>query len=145
MDLFSKLAAANNIDLSKLSEAPDAQLWNDTFAKQAGEMPPQFAAHAKGHDGKDGKKEHEEHGEEHDLHEKAKKEHEEKKAWAQKLAEADYAGRTMAHAYVQELNLIAEKNKTAAAGTPAVNTAANGEWRVEVPKLASAIDQLAPP
>ncbi len=103
MDLFAKMAAANNIDVSKLTDAQIEQLYNDTFSKQA-ELPPQFAAHVKGkEDGKgDGDKD-----EKKDLEEKAKKEHEEKKAASEKIAEAETLGRVMAHSFVAEMKKIA--------------------------------------
>jgi hypothetical protein len=137
MDLFCKMAAANNIDLTKLSDAQIDQLYTETFSKKA-ELPPQFM-----HKKEEGKEEGKEHKEE-DEHEKAKKEHEEKKAMAEKLAEADYIGRAIAHAYVQELGLIADhRQKTAAAGGAAAG--APGQWQIEIPKVASAIDQLSIP
>lgn len=136
-ELFTKLAASNGIDISKLSDAQVQSFYDETFSKQAGEMPPQFAVHAAGKkDEKDGKKDEKE-----EVEEKAKKEHEEKKAMAEKLAEADYIGRAIAHAYVQELGLIADNRaKTAAATEPKP-----GAWKVDMPKVASAIDQLAMP
>jgi hypothetical protein len=141
MDLFCKMAAANGLDLNTLTDAQVEKLYADTFStKTAGELPPQFAAHAKG------KGEHEEKEEKDEVEEKAKKEHEEKKAMAEKLAEADYVGRAMAHAYVQELGLIAsarEKQASVAKGGAVVE--ADGTWQVAIPKVASAIDQLAIP
>lgn len=144
MDLFCKMAAANNIDIGKLTDAQIEALYNETFNKQAGELPPQFAAHVKGKDGKDG--EHKEEHHEESAEDKAKKEHEEKKAMAEKLAEADYIGRAIAHACVQEWDLIAadRQAKTAAAAGQAV-VKQDGSWSVEIPKVASAIDQLAIP
>jgi len=136
IELFTKIAAENNIDLSKLSDEQTQQLFVETFGKTAGEMPPQFAAHAKG------KEEGGEKGEKEELEEKAKKEHEEKKASATKLAEADFMGRAMAHAYVNELTQIAAaREKTAGRQAPA----AEGAWEVPLPKVASAIDALAMP
>jgi hypothetical protein len=137
-ELFTKIAHANNIDLSKLNDTQIAELYSKTFDKTAGEMPPQFAAHAKGKEDKEGEK-----GEHHEIEEKAKKEHEEKKEAAAKMVEADFLGRQMAHAYVQELQKIAEAKAASAGGTTAATTAANGEWKVELPKVASAIDTLA--
>ena len=140
-ELFTKIAQSNGVDLSKLSDAQVQELFDKTFSKTAGEMPPQFAAHAKGKDGKDGKdgKGDGEHGE--SIEEKAKKEHEEKKEAAAKIAEADFMGRTMAHAYVNELQKIAEARAKTASAAPAA--AATGEWTVELPKVASAMDTLA--
>lgn len=129
-ELFTKIAAENNIDLSKLTDDQTRELFAKTFDKTAGEMPPQFAAHAKGKGDGDKKD-----GEESDE-DKAKKEHEEKKAGATKLAEADFLGRAMAHAYVDELQKIAAARGESPAG-------AGGEWTVELPKVASTIDKFA--
>lgn len=96
IELFGKLAAANGIDLNTLTDAQIEQLYADTFSKEA-EFPP--AKEDK--DDKGGEEEAE------SKKEKAKEEHEEKKASQEKLAEADFLGRVMAHAYVQELNKIA--------------------------------------
>lgn len=100
-ELFAKMAAAEGIDLDSLTDAQVEELYTNTFSEQqktAGEMPPQFAK-------KDGEEKEEPKDE---KKEKAKEEHEEKKAEATKVAEADFLGRVMAHAYVQELNKIAE-------------------------------------
>jgi hypothetical protein len=128
-ELFTKIAAENKIDLSKLNDEQTRELFVETF-KTAGEMPPQFAAHAKGKEEGGKKDEHEE------LEEKAKKEHEEKKAMATKLAEADFMGRAMAHAFVNEAEQIAaSREKNAGQAT--------GEWQVTLPEVASAVDKLA--
>lgn len=138
-ELFTKLAQTNGIDLSKMNDAQIEQLFTDTFSKTAGEMPPQFAAHAKGGD-KDEKKEEKKDGEK-SIEDKAKEEHEEKKAMATKIAEADYIGRVIAHAMWQEKTLI--EKQAAAASTAAAPAANTDQWTVELPKLASAIDTLA--
>jgi hypothetical protein len=90
VELFAKLAADNGIDLEQLSEGQIAHLWNETF-KTA-----------------------EEESKADDMEEKverAKKEHaekkEEKKEAAAKLAEAEYLGRFMAHAMVDEIQKLA--------------------------------------
>lgn len=132
-ELFYKLAADNNVDLTKMNDEQINKLYAETFAKTAGEMPPQFAAHMKGkEEHKDEKKDHEE------VEERAKKEHEEKKAAAAKFAEADFMGRVIAHAMVQESQKIA-----ADLHKQATSTQAPGEWNVPLPKVASAIDTLA--
>lgn len=157
-ELFSKLAANNGIDLNSLSDDQINQLWSETFGtKLAGEMPPQFAAHMKGkgeHEEKGGKEEGKAH-EEHESKSEEKKEHE-KKAAAEfaalqaqnqeqaKLAEADRAGRVMAHAMVQELNSInAELAKQAAAGGAAPAAAAPAAAPTAISKYAS--DKAAAP
>lgn len=93
-ELFAKLAADQNIDLGSLSDADTMQLWNQ-FQKIASE------------EGKEKDKD-----DDKEKVEKAKEEHEEKKAAAEKLAEADFLGRVMAHSYVDELKKIASSNET---------------------------------
>lgn len=88
VELFTKLAAENGIDISQLSDDQVNGLW----AEFQGEL-----AKTAGEDDKDEKKKVEE----------AAKEHEEKKAAAEKFAEADFLGRVMAHSYVNELKKIA--------------------------------------
>jgi hypothetical protein len=85
VELFAKLASDNGIDLNELNDDQVQGLWDSTF-KTAGED-----------DEEDEKKK------------KAKEEFAEKKESADKLAEADFLGRTMAHAYVDELNKIGAK------------------------------------
>jgi len=99
-DLFCKLAAENNIDLSQMSEREIGNLYAQVFPKHAEE-------------------EGSEEDEEEDEEEKKKKKDEEEKTsaahyWMQKrasqekIAEADMMGRVMAHAFTQELELIKE-------------------------------------
>jgi hypothetical protein len=96
-ELFAKLAADEGIDLNQLSDEQIVELYNVTFQKEA---------------------EGEEEEEKKESPFPPKKKEEEKKAAAEaelmqtkeaqeKFAEADYMGRIMAHAYVQELNKIA--------------------------------------
>lgn len=121
-ELFAKAASANNIDLSKLSDAQCDELFERTMAveKTAGEMPPQFMANMKGKkDGdKDGDKD-----EESKKKEMAEKEHAEKKAAAVMFQQADSFGRQAAHAYVDELKKVAaaveQQAKEAAPALPA--------------------------
>lgn len=96
--MFAKLAKQNGIDLSQYTDEQLDEMYTSTF-KTAGELPPQFAK-------KEDKKE--DKGDE-------KKEEEEKKAAAaveesrleKQAQEADYMGRIMAHAYVNEMRKIA--------------------------------------
>lgn len=96
VELFMKLASDQNIDLANM---PDAQVqslytsWVQKAAQAGGAAPTQKTA---GEDDDDKKK-----------REEAEKEHGEKKAAAEKIAEADFLGRVMAHAYAQELQKIA--------------------------------------
>lgn len=89
LELFAKLAAKHNIDLSQLSNAQVNELYAQTF--------PEFAKTAEDDDDEEEKDE-----EEKDKKEKAEEYVEEKKAFQEKFAEADLMGRVMAHAFVQE-------------------------------------------
>lgn len=99
VELFSKLAAEEGIDLDKLSDEQVAHLWHETFADKTASAEPAPAV---------------------DTEKKAQAEFEEKRAAAVKVAEAEYLGRVMAHAMVQELGKIGEaQSKTAGAnGAP---------------------------
>jgi len=99
VELFLKLASEEGIDLNAL---PDAQVQGlyDTWVKAA----------AEGHE--DEKEEERREA----VVEEAKKEHEsakqEKAEKAEKVAEADFLGRVMAHSYVQEMRKIAEESES---------------------------------
>lgn len=88
IELFSKLAAENNIDLNALTDEQVQGLWDTTFKTASDE---------------EGKKEESDE----EKKEKAQAEFAEKKEASDKLAEADFLGRTMAHSYVDELRKIA--------------------------------------
>lgn len=93
VDLFCKLAADNNIDLSQLSQDEIGDLYTQVFPEESAKLA--------------------EEKDEEDEEEKKKKElaaeHvEEKKAFQEKFAEADLMGRVMAHSFNQELALIKE-------------------------------------
>jgi len=114
-ELFAKVAFANNIDLSKLSDAQCDELFERTMnsEKTAGEMPPQFAKAKKDGD--------EDEDDESKKKEMAEKEHAEKKAAAAMFQQADSFGRQAAHAYVDELKKVAaavEQQKEAAPALP---------------------------
>lgn len=98
IELFTKLAADNGIDLNQLSDDQVNGLW----AEFQGEL----AKTAEEDKREEDKKKVEE----------AAKEHEEKKAAAEKFAEADFLGRVMAHSYVNELKKIASEETKEAAG-----------------------------
>lgn len=102
IELFAKMAQAEGIDLNSLTDQQVETLYNQTFQKTAGE------------EEKEEKEEEEE-----------KKKEEKKEAAAaelaqiqsgngesEKVAEADFLGRVMAHAYVQELSKIAAAEST---------------------------------
>jgi hypothetical protein len=159
IEIFSKLAAENGIDLTTLSDGEIERLWTTTFnVEKVAELPPQFAAHMAGkkkdehgehdekHEGKhDEKKEHEEHD---------KKEHEKKAAAelasvqeeTQKLAFADKMGRRMAHALVNELDSINDartKEASVKGAGGATKTATAGATGLPSVKVAGALDTLA--
>ena len=120
VELFCKLAGEQNIDLKSMTE-PQVQELYDSWVKKAN-----ATAAAPGTPAATTKTAEEEKAEKgKETREKAEKEHEEKKAAAEKLAEADFLGRTMAHAYVNELKKIAEANAAppAAAAPVAVKVA----------------------
>jgi hypothetical protein len=152
MELFVKTATENGIDLSTLTNEQIGQLWEQAWGTKIAELPPQFAAHMAG---KKGDKDGDEKGEKKDEKHEEKKDDKEKKAAAElselqdertKLAFADKMGRTMAHAFVNELEQIKvaqakSGEKTAAAGTPA--PAAPPATAPVAIKLAGALEQLA--
>jgi hypothetical protein len=105
LELFAKMAHENGIDLEKLSEEQVLELYNATFDKVAEEdKAPPFAK--KDDDKDDGKKDEDE------KKAAAEAEFTEKKAAAEKIAEADFLGRVMAHAYVNEMRKIASAAET---------------------------------
>lgn len=98
---LKEAAAKDGIDLEKLSDAQVETLAQHYFSKTA-ELPPQLAAAQEKKDEEPPKKKEEK---DEDMSD------EEKKAAAE-MAEADFLGRQMAYAFVQELDTI---QKTAAA------------------------------
>lgn len=93
-EFFCKLAAENGVDLTQLPEAEVTSLWNDFQAKIAeaekeeGKKAPPF-----------GKKDEKD---EDEKKEAAAREFAMQKEAQAKIAEADYLGRVMAHAFAQE-------------------------------------------
>jgi len=101
-ELFAKLAADNDINLSELDDEQVSSLWDATFGEE------KTAEEKCGDCGKtecscEGGKD--EGGEKTSA---AEIEFLQEKDWSEKLAEADFLGRTMAHAYVNELGSIGE-------------------------------------
>lgn len=89
LEMFAKLAADENIDLSQMSDDQVAYLFNETFKTAAAQPQPQETT----------------------PDEKlaaAQAEFAAKQEWAEKVAEFDYLGRVAAHSYVQESMKIAE-------------------------------------
>lgn len=116
---FAKIAKDNGIDISQYSDEQIEQLYQSTFAetpeKTAGELPPQFA---KKDDGDKGEKKKDEKKEEEEK--KASAEAAEKAAFEKQASEADFMGRVMAHAYVNEMRKIASAAEENAAKTASV-------------------------
>lgn len=119
VELFTKLAADNGIDLDQLSQDQVNDLW---YAfKTAGDEEPE-------------KKEEKEEKKDDDKKEKAKAEFAEKKEASMKIAESDELGRLMARSFMDEVQKLASgqaptQPKVASAPTPVTS--------------APAIDQLA--
>jgi len=93
-ELFAKLAADNGIDLNQLGDEQIAELWDGTFGKTAG-------------DDKD------EDDDEDDKSKKAAAEFYAVKEAHDKVAEADYLGRVMAHSFTSEMEQIKEADEKA--------------------------------
>lgn len=118
VELFTKLAADNGIDLDQLSQEQVNELW--VAFKTAGDEEPEKKEEKE--DDKDDKKE------------KAKAEFAEKKEASMKIAESDELGRLMARSFMDEVQKLASgqaptQPKVASAPTPVTS--------------APAIDQLA--
>lgn len=119
-ELFVKLAADNGIDLNQLTDDQIGQLWGDTFGvKLAGE-------HEDEDEDKDDEKDDsgdkappfqkkEDKSDEEEKEAAANAEFAAQKEWQEKVAQHDYLGRLMAHAYVSELNSIGEQIEKQAA------------------------------
>lgn len=133
MELFEKLAAAENIDLEKLSEEQVAHLWNATFDKTASEETEEKKKEEKakesGGDAAEAMAE---------KKEEAKKEHEEKKEAMAKIAEAETLGKIMAHSLVAELREIS-KVAAAAEAAPAEVPVEGAKEAAMPPHLAAAL------
>lgn len=116
LELFAKLAAQHNIDLSQLSDDQVTALYAETF-------PDQFAKMASDDDDEDDKGEDDE---EEEKKESAANYVSEKVAFQEKFAEADLMGRVMAHAFVQERDEIEKQAKKTEMGMPQRTPTARG-------------------
>ena len=103
-ELFAKLAADNGIDLNQLGDEQIAELWDGTFGKTAGDD--------KDEDDKKGRRASEDDDED-DKSKKAAAEFYAVKEAHDKVAEADYLGRVMAHSFTNEMGEINGMGKTA--------------------------------
>ncbi len=88
VELFTKLAAQEGINLNNLDDDQLGELWDHTFSKQAEDAPAEEDEQAK-------------------VAAAAQAEFDSSQEWSEKVAECDKLGRIMAHSYVQELNKIA--------------------------------------
>jgi len=123
-ELLVKLAGDNNVDLSQFSDQEVADMVAE-LQKEA-ELPPQFQKKEEGEEKKDEKTESKETPESKESAESSSESPEDKKAEAaEKVAEADFLGRVMAHSFAQECKEIEKeaglKDKAvgAAKGLPA--------------------------
>ncbi len=109
---FAKLAAQHGIDLSTMSNEEIDSLYAETY--------PQFAKTAMEED----KDEDDEDDEDEDKKKESAAHYlQEKRAFQEKFAEADFMGRVMAHSFVQERDAI---EKAAAGGTQALGVMRTG-------------------
>jgi hypothetical protein len=115
LELFAKLAADNNIDLTTLSPEQVSTLYSETFGKLAQESEEE-EGESEASESKEKEKEKGEEGEEKEKESAAIAEHEAAKEAAAKFAEADIMGRTMAHAFVNELEQIDQAKQAGAVG-----------------------------
>lgn len=129
VELFTNLCQQAGVDLSKMTDPQVEELWKTAMIPGAAPFPPVAPAAAqaapppppsKKDEGekKEEKEEKEEKKDEEKKEAAARKEYIEKRAMAEKLAEADAIGRVMAHAYVDEFRKLAAAMKVAEDGAP---------------------------
>jgi hypothetical protein len=152
-ELFAKLAAKHEIDLTQYTDEQVLELYNGTMGKVAEETCPE----CKKADCTCPAADKEAAAAEAEKVAAAQAEFQAKQEWTEKVAECDKLGRVMAHAYVQELGLI-EQAKTAGEMPPQFakkdddkgedkgedkKDEAKDEGKKDEEKEASAIDHLA--
>ncbi len=131
LEMFAKVAADNNVDLTSLTQEQIMELYTDTMTKQAAGFPFPPKGEEKKEDKKDDDKDKKDEKDEDKEKEAAAAAHVAKSAeFQEKVAEADLMGRVMAHSLTQELELI--KQASAAAAAPAAPAA---------PAAAPAVDE----
>jgi hypothetical protein len=114
LELFAKLAADNGIDLTTLQPEQVSSLYAETFGKLAQEEGEDESEEHEASESKEKEKgEDEEEKEKESQLEAAESEHAAAKEAAAKFAEADIMGRTMAHAFVNELQEIDQAKEAA--------------------------------
>lgn len=117
VEFFNGLCQEQGINIKALNDDQVEELWKVAMEMKAAEFPPNFGKK----DGEEkGEKKEEKEGDKEKAKEKeaaaakvaaaAESEFFQKKAAAEKVAEADAMGRIMAHSFVAELNKIAEKS-----------------------------------
>ncbi len=121
-DLFCKLAADNNIDLSQMSEEEVGALYSQVFSKEA-----------EAEEDEDEKKKKDEEDDDEGEKTSAVEHWMQKRAYQEKVAEADTMGRVMAHAFTQELALIKEAAK-AGPGTSYSEKGGEKAWKAQAKK-----------
>jgi len=132
-ELFAKLAADNGIDLNQLTDEQVEGLWEETFEEKLGADPDGDGdSDACGPDGKPLTK-----AQKAALAAELAKQQQAKQASAEfdevqgtqeKFAEADYMGRVMAHAYVNELGSIGQDGSDEMDKDAGIGDAARKAW-----------------
>lgn len=107
LELFAKTAAAEGIDLSQLSPEQQNSLYSNFISKLAMEHEGESEDKEEESEDKEEEKEEEEEAKE----SAARREFAQKHEWQQKVAEADFLGRTMAHAFWNESGEIEKQAK----------------------------------
>lgn len=97
IELFAKLAADEGIDLESMTESEVEQLWDATFTKSAA-------------DDSEEEEDEDDEDEEKKMAAAAQAEYEAQRADQEKIAEADFMGRVMAHSMMAEINKVASLN-----------------------------------
>jgi len=121
VEYFNGLCQEQGIDIKSLNDVQVEELWKVAMEMKAAEFPPNFGkkdgeGEGKKPEGKEGKEKEEKEKEKEAAAAKlaaAESEFLQKRAAAEKVAEADAMGRIMAHSFVAELNKIAEKGDMA--------------------------------
>lgn len=146
-EFFTSLCQEQGIDIRQLNDAQVEELWKVAMEMKAAEFPPNFT---KGKGEEKGEKKEEKESDKEKAKEKeaaaaklvaAESEFLQKRAAAEKVAEAEAMGKIMAHSFVQELDKIAEKN-----GQPppfGKKDEKDGKDKEEGKKEASAADKAA--
>jgi len=109
LELFAKTAAAEGIDLSQLNPEQQNYLYSQFISKLAEDEEGETPEHEKAESKEKEEGEEEEGKEEEKKEAAARREVAQMHEWQQKVAEADFLGRTMAHAFWNESGEIEKK------------------------------------